>query len=116
MKPSRAVEPGVGHARGMRSKSWFLLPLTSALPGLVPAVAGANPDQPRYRPKVAIEAARATALRQVPGAILEEELEREQGTWVYEFEIRPEEGQAARPKEVLVDADSGELVAIEDED
>lgn len=58
---------------------------------------------------VRIEDARAVALRAVPGRIVEEELEEEDGQWIYSFEIR-KEGETGRIHEVNVDADRGTIV------
>ena len=63
---------------------------------------------------VTMEAARQTALARVPGQVTEEELEEEGGRWVYEFDIAP--GPNAPVTEVVVDATSGQVVAVEQDD
>jgi N-methylhydantoinase A/oxoprolinase/acetone carboxylase beta subunit len=64
--------------------------------------------------KISVEAARATALKKVPGELQEEELEKENGKLVYSFDIR-----AAGQKditEVQVSAIDGSIVSVEKED
>lgn len=64
--------------------------------------------------KIPVETARSTALNKVPGAIKEEELEKENGKLVYSFDI-----QAAGQKgitEVQVSAIDGSIVSVEKED
>ena len=60
---------------------------------------------------VTMEAARQAALARVPGQVQEEELEEEQGRWVYEFDIASGPGQPVT--EVMVDATSGQVVEVE---
>ena len=62
--------------------------------------------------KISLEQARQTALQRVSGEILESELDRETGKLVYEFEIRDQSGKI---QEVLVDAQTGEIVSVEEE-
>jgi len=64
--------------------------------------------------KISLEAARAAALKKVPGEIKEEELEKENGKLVYSFDI-----QATGQKditEVQVSAIDGSVVSVEKED
>ena len=62
--------------------------------------------------KITMKAARATALKEVPGGkIKEAELERENGQLVYSFDISTKEGI----KEVQVDALTGKVVKVESE-
>ena len=63
---------------------------------------------------VSMETARQTALAQVQGQVEEEELDEEKGRWVYEFDIQPAAGAAK--KEVQVDATTGAVVKVEDDD
>ena len=64
--------------------------------------------------KVTEEAARATALAQVPGGkVQESELEREAGKLVYSFDIKVEGKSGV--EEVLVDAVTGQVVKREHE-
>ncbi len=81
------------------------------------AVMTASPSaQAKYTPKVSIEKARATALERVPGTVIEEELEREKGRWIYEFEIRPKGETGRIIKEVTVDPETGAILAVETEE
>ena len=59
------------------------------------------------------EAAIKIALEQVPGTVEEVELEDENGTIVYEIEIRAEDGAE---QEVDIDATTGDVVKVEAED
>ncbi|HEV3420710.1 MAG TPA: PepSY domain-containing protein [Candidatus Acidoferrum sp.] len=63
--------------------------------------------------KISVEDARATALKKVPGEILEEELEKENGKLVYSFDIRVT-GQKDIT-EVQVSAIDGSIVSVEKE-
>ncbi len=62
--------------------------------------------------KIPEDEARRIALQRVSGEILESELDRETGKLVYEFEIRDKSGKI---QEVLVDAQTGEIVSVEEE-
>jgi uncharacterized membrane protein YkoI len=77
----------------------------------VPACGGRE-HQPTV--PVRLEDARRTALAQVPGEVQEEELEEENGRWVYEFDIKPAD-PAAPVKEVVVDAHTGQVLVVEDD-
>ncbi len=55
----------------------------------------------------------ATVGKRVPGDVLEVELEREDGVYVYELKILRKNG---RVQEVEADAATGRIVAIEDDD
>ena len=76
-------------------------------------------DSPKMQSKLAKEAgispeqARRTALARVPGTVIESELDMENGKVVYEFEIRDKDGKSF---DVLVDAKTGEIVAVENDD
>lgn len=64
---------------------------------------------------VSIESARQTALARVPGQVIEEELEDEDGRSVYEFDIQP--SQSGTPvQEVVVDANTGQILKVEADD
>ncbi|MEO8800774.1 MAG: PepSY domain-containing protein [Polyangiaceae bacterium] len=63
--------------------------------------------------KVSLVQARAIALRAVPGKIRKEELENEKGKQIYSFDINT---GAKVDKEVNVDANTGTVVSIDDED
>lgn len=75
-----------------------------------------RPAEAKYTPKVSLETARAAALERVPGTVIEGELEREKGRWVYEFEIKPKGETGKRVKEVTVDPESGSVLAVNDEE
>jgi uncharacterized membrane protein YkoI len=64
-------------------------------------------------PKVSIVEARAIALRAVPGKIRKEELETEKGRQIYSFDIN---SGAKVDKEVNIDANTGAVVSVDDED
>ena len=66
--------------------------------------------------KITMEQARAIALQKVPGKIVHEELEREKGRWIYSMEVRPVGETGKHVKEVNLDANSGEVVEMSDED
>jgi uncharacterized membrane protein YkoI len=89
--------------------------LVLALAMLVALVstAAAGPG-PRPTPKKTLAEAEALALQAVPGTVVEAELEKEHGRWVYSVEIRP--ATRGPEVEVLIDADSGATVAIEEDD
>ena len=59
------------------------------------------------------EAAIKIALEQVPGTVEEVELEDENGTIIYEIEIKAEDGTE---QEVDIDATTGDVVKVEAED
>ena len=63
--------------------------------------------------KISVEAARATAMKKVPGELQEEELEKENGKLVYSFDIRAT-GQKDIT-EVQVSAIDGSIVSVEKE-
>jgi len=53
----------------------------------------------------------ASAAGRVPGDVVEVELEREQGRWVYELKIIADDG---RRLEVLIDAATATVIEVED--
>ena len=61
---------------------------------------------------VSMENARIAALAAVPGTVEKEEVEQEDGKWVYEFDIKPSAGD--QKKEVAVDAHTGKVLEIDD--
>jgi uncharacterized membrane protein YkoI len=63
---------------------------------------------------VSVDAARQTALARVPGQVLEEELEEDDGRLVYEFDIRPT-AAGVPDQEVVVDATTGQILEIDDD-
>ena len=67
----------------------------------------------RKRVKISAEQARKTALERIPGTIVEEELEKENGRIVYSIEIRDKDKKVF---DVEVDAITGEIVNVEEED
>lgn len=84
---------------------------------LAPSAAAARPNRkpPIFKPTVSSPDARKTALAKVPGVVKSEELEREDGRWIYSFIIKPDQGRKGFVKEVNVDATSGAIVAVETE-
>ncbi len=68
-----------------------------------------------HQAKVAIADARAKALSLVAGKLVKEELEHEDGRWIYSFEIKPTGEKGKLIKEVNIDADTGALVGIDTE-
>lgn len=62
--------------------------------------------------KITMEQARETASKRVAGKIEGEELEKEAGKLIYSFDIRNEAGTIS---EVWVDAQSGEVMKVEEE-
>lgn len=104
-----------------------LLTLLTALPVLVDT-AVASPDEHEHRHAHDHDRARAALSRgevrplaeilalvstAVPGDVVEVELEREHGRWVYELKVIATDG---RRLEVLVDAADGMLLAHEEDD
>jgi uncharacterized membrane protein YkoI len=91
-------------------------PSTPAIVLLFSAAAcgGGSKAQPPTVP-ISLETARQTALAQIPGQVEEEELEEEDGKWVYEFDIRPPTVGAAK-REISIDANTGAVVTIDDDD
>ena len=70
---------------------------------------GGRQDQPTTPPPnlpVTMDQARTTALAAVPGQVQKQELDSEDGRWVYEFEIQPATAGMAT-QEVDVDATTG---------
>jgi hypothetical protein len=62
--------------------------------------------------KITMAAARATALKKVPGTVKSEELENEHGKWIYSFDIvTPKHGVT----EVNVDAMTGTIADVQHE-
>src|SRR5687767_14572142 len=92
----------------MRRKTQSAFVLVLAL-----AACGSAQKEPLAVP-VAIETARSTALARVPGDVEEEELDEDDGQWVYEFEIAPAAGGPTQ--EVSVDAHTGKIVSVEVDD
>lgn len=58
---------------------------------------------------VSIEVARKIATDNVPGQVLKEQLEREDGVWVYSFDLKAMSD--SKTHEVQIDARSGKLVS-----
>jgi uncharacterized membrane protein YkoI len=77
-----------------------------------PAVAD-PPKSETHQTKITMEKARKIALAKVPGTVKKEELEHEDGRWVFSFEIRPTGETKKVVKEVNVDADTGKIVSVE---
>ena len=62
--------------------------------------------QIKPKAKIAMEQAQATALQKEKGTIKSSELEKEQGRWIYSFDIATSDGI----HEVNVDANTGKVV------
>lgn len=75
----------------------------------------ANADSGKHKRSLAKQAkitkqqAQETALKEVPGQIIESDLEREHGKLLYSFDIKTKEGI----KEVQIDALDGKLLGVE---
>ena len=78
-------------------------------------VALSSPAMAKHHAKLSLEEARKLALGKVSGTIVHDELEKEHGRWIYSIEIRPLGETGKRIREVNLDADTGEVVSIEDE-
>jgi uncharacterized membrane protein YkoI len=65
--------------------------------------------------KVPIETARQTALASVAGDVRKENLDREHGRLIWEFRIAPTGEQRKIVKEVEIDANTGEVLDVDDE-
>lgn len=63
--------------------------------------------------KISMEKAKEIALGKATGAVEDAELEKEHGKLVYSFDIRNEKGTIT---EVQVDAKTGKIVSVEEED
>lgn len=72
---------------------------------------GSDPDPSQVT--FDLDAAQLVALGEFPGAVAESELEEEDGKVVWEFEIVVADGTRM---EVLIDANTGELISSEPED
>ncbi len=75
--------------------------------------AGAFAGTTKPQPKITLAAARATALKKVPGKIKSEELETEHGKLIYSFDIATSKSGVT---EVNVDAINGKVIAVQKED
>jgi uncharacterized membrane protein YkoI len=69
-----------------------------------------------HQAKVAIADARTKALSLVAGTLVAEELEKENGRWIYSFEIKPTGEKGKTIKEVNIDADTGAVIGIATEE
>ncbi len=99
-----------GH--NMKRNIGVLVVLLAAMGAAAPAMAA--PKQGKVT-QITLADARARALKKVPGKVVEEETENENGRLIYSFDIRP----TANPKtikEVNIDAHDGTIVAVEDGD
>lgn len=81
---------------------------------LAPHCGEGRVEKPAPEARISLEQAREAALVRVPGTVMKEELEREDGRWIYSFDIQP--GETGTPlKEVHVHAGDGSILRIEDE-
>jgi len=62
--------------------------------------------------KIGMKRAREIALKQATGKIKSSELEKENGKWIYSFDIRNSKGTIT---EVNIDAYSGAVISVEEE-
>ena len=66
--------------------------------------------------KKTLAQAKVIALAAVPGTIAQAELEKEHGVWIYSIEVHPTGDKNPKHlKEVVIDANSGRVIKIEDE-
>ncbi len=86
-----------------------VLVLTTAIAAVACAPAA------RHQAVVSPSAARSIALARVSGVVRAEELEHEDGRWVYSFEIKPTGETRKIIQEVNVDADTGDVVSVDTE-
>ena len=63
--------------------------------------------------KIGMKRAREIASKQATGKIKSSELEKENGKWIYSFDIRNAKGTIT---EVNIDAYSGAVIAVDEED
>lgn len=111
-----ADAPGAGSQRARAMSAGRVLTAALAL-WLVPApgLLLADDDQDHDRARAALERGEIqpisrvleAAAREVPGEVIEVELEREHGRWVYELKVITPRG---RVREVLVDAGSARVL------
>lgn len=72
---------------------------------------GSDPDPTQL--SIDLDAAQLVALTEFPGSVIQSELEEQDGKVVWEFEIVIADGTRL---EVLIDANTGELVSSEPDD
>lgn len=72
-----------------------------------------SPPATAYKAKISMATARKAALARVPGTVLDQELEKEDGRWIYTFDIRPTPAIPGKIKEVHVDPDTGKVLKVE---
>lgn len=115
IEPSRARGAPRAMMSFMKKQLTKFLLAVSLLASGVHVSEAAPRKQTTHVAKVSIEDARKTALARVPGTIKSEELEKEDGRWIYSFIVKPDGGRAGFVKEVNVDADTGVVVDVETE-
>jgi hypothetical protein len=92
----------------------MLLALILLVNDAVPSFA--TPTSKSSLVKTTMDQAKAIALAAVPGTIKHAELEKEHGKWIYSIEIRPaNDTNRKHIKEVNIDANTGKVLVIEDE-
>ena len=84
-------------------------PVTVLILIAVPLLMAAAPEP---KPKITMKDARTTALKKAPGTIKSSELENEHGRLIYSFDIETKKGTIT---EVNVDANNGQIVAVQNE-
>lgn len=88
----------------------------AGITGVALILAGATYAQAKGQPPkdvISIEIARKTATDATPGQVQKEQLEREDGLWVYSFDMKS--ASDSKVHEVHVDAHSGKLVTTKAE-
>ncbi len=65
--------------------------------------------------KVKREEAKSIALKNVPGTILDADLERRKGVTFWIIDVKPTAGAANITKEVRIDANSGSVISVKDD-
>jgi hypothetical protein len=73
---------------------------------LMLATSSYSAARPNPKPKIAMDQAKTTALQKESGTIKSAELEKEQGRWIYSFDIAAADGI----HEVNEDANTGKIV------
>lgn len=64
--------------------------------------------------KINREEAKAIALKEVPGTIIDIDIEKRKSGLFWEVDIKPTDGKVAK-KEVKIDANTGKVLSVEDD-
>jgi uncharacterized membrane protein YkoI len=100
---------------GMKHKSLLLLIMTIMLAGFASGPTWASDSKDHERARAALEAGQIQPLAQILteverrylGRVIETELDRDNGRWVYDFKLLPPTGQVFK---LEVDATTGALL------